>query len=287
MPRAFLNKCAWTPASAGTGDFILSAALAGFYAPVDCASPAVVDGALYRYFAVSSDGSEHEEGDGAWDVATSTLARTNIRNSSNLGSKVDFAAAPVIHMGGAAAEDMPGEELLGFVDLAAEGGASVVTLDADLGDFLSISVIIEDIGMDTSVLVTDGDYAAARFQFYDASDNPLLDGETLALPASAYAYLNSGKIDTDTGKSISQFVWNEYEAAWVGSSTSQTWEDGVSIGHFTNAANTDSGSFSLVTPPVAPVTLKVEAYFMDALTGDYGTPPNMTSGKIWFYGRRK
>lgn len=111
MSIAFLNRCAWTPASSGTGDFVLSAAKSGFYAPASCANPAVVGGATYHYFAVSADGSEHEEGDGVWTSGTSTLARTTVRNSSNSGSKVSFTAAPTVYMGGPTAADMPGRLL--------------------------------------------------------------------------------------------------------------------------------------------------------------------------------
>jgi hypothetical protein len=274
----FLNRCAWTPASAGTGDFVLSAALAGFYAPADCASPAVVDGGIYRYFAVSSDGSEHEEGDGAWDVGTSTLTRVTIRNSSNSGSKVDFTTAPTVHMGGAAAADMPGEELLGFVDLAAEGGASVVTLDADLREFLYVVAFTQSMVMDNSEL-SDGDSNYVAFQLYDADDTPLL--ATLALID------NNAEVDKIGEDLIESVGWQR--------TTIPLWRDGFANGSFavdlmyigTSGSGVDVAVDVGLEATSEPVTLKVESLHYVSATDDYGTPPNMTSGKIWFYGRRK
>jgi hypothetical protein len=103
---AFLNRCIWTAASSGLGDFVVSAAAQNGYTPAQCLTPTVVNGATYHYIA--TNGTEHEEGDGAYNTATSTLARTTIRNSSNSHAKVTFSAAPVVTMGGPVANDMPG-----------------------------------------------------------------------------------------------------------------------------------------------------------------------------------
>jgi hypothetical protein len=64
---AFLNRCIWTAASSGLGDF----------------------------------------GDGTYNTGTGTLARTTVRNSSNSDAKVNFSAAPAVTMGGPVARDMP------------------------------------------------------------------------------------------------------------------------------------------------------------------------------------
>jgi hypothetical protein len=104
----FLNRCAVRANAGGTDDFVLENAIPGFYTPPLCLNPTVVDGAEYNYFAVSDDGTQHEEGSGVWEVASSQLFRTTIRNSSNAGAKVTFSAAPIVYMGGPTAEDMVG-----------------------------------------------------------------------------------------------------------------------------------------------------------------------------------
>jgi hypothetical protein len=102
---AFLNRCIWTAASSGTGSFVVSAAAQNGYTPANCTNPSVVDGATYHYFATDSAGN-HEEGDGVWTIATSTLTRATIRNSSNSGLAVSFPTAPTVFMGGPIATDM-------------------------------------------------------------------------------------------------------------------------------------------------------------------------------------
>lgn len=104
----FLNRCAVRANAGGTDDFVLENAIPGFYTPPLCLNPSVTDGAEYNYFAVSDDGTQHEEGSGVWEVGSSQLFRTTILNSSNGGAKVTFSAAPVVYMGGPAANDMGG-----------------------------------------------------------------------------------------------------------------------------------------------------------------------------------
>ena len=108
MPFAFLNNCRWVAASSGTGSFVVSLAVSGGYTPADCVGPVMVDGATYRYFAVNpNDAAEHMEGDGVWTSGTSTLTRGTIRNGTNgVGINVTFTDPPIVHMGGAVADDV-------------------------------------------------------------------------------------------------------------------------------------------------------------------------------------
>lgn len=102
--RRFLNNCRWNASSSGDGDFVVDSAVDGGYTPDQCARPAVVNGARYRYFAYN--GSEHEEGYGPYNTGTDTLARTTIRSSSNSNAKVTFTGVPVVVMGGPVSDDM-------------------------------------------------------------------------------------------------------------------------------------------------------------------------------------
>lgn len=109
---------------------VSSAALDG-YTPANCANPSAVDGGTYHYFAYNpSDPSEHEEGDGVYTVSTTTLTRANIRNSSNSGSAVDFTNAPIVVMGGPAAQDMDGWEYIGSADPSGASSVDFTDLSA-------------------------------------------------------------------------------------------------------------------------------------------------------------
>lgn len=145
----FLNRCAVRANAGGNDDFVLENAIPGFYTPPLCLNPSVVDGSEYNYFAISDDGTQHEEGSGTWEAASSQLFRTTIRNSSNSGSLVTFSAAPIVYMGGPTAEDMltiyedHATEQFGFgVSDASElqpGRITVKPTPAGLGDNLTVN----------------------------------------------------------------------------------------------------------------------------------------------------
>lgn len=90
---SFYNRVKYTPVAGGTADFATSAAVSGFRTPATAGIP---NGTLVSYVAFSSDQSEWETGQGAYTVATTTVARTTIRESSNAGAKVNFTAAPTV-----------------------------------------------------------------------------------------------------------------------------------------------------------------------------------------------
>jgi hypothetical protein len=88
----FLDACGFNPASGGTGNFVVAAAITGYQTP---ASAGAVNGATYSYRAQSSDLTQWEEGFGAYTVATTTLARTTVTaNSLGTTAAVSFTAAP-------------------------------------------------------------------------------------------------------------------------------------------------------------------------------------------------
>jgi len=91
---AFLDACGFNPASGGTGDFVVSAAITGYQTP---ASAGAVNGTIYSYRAQSTDLSQWEVGFGAYTSGTTTLARTTVVASST-GSKVNFTAPPSVYV---------------------------------------------------------------------------------------------------------------------------------------------------------------------------------------------
>lgn len=119
----FLNRCAVRANEGGTDNFILVNGIPGFYTPPLCLNPSVVDGATYRYFAVSDDGTQHEEGDGVWNAGANELTRDAVRNSSNGGSQVTFSAAPIVFMGGPTADDVGGGTTSDVLSVTGSAGA--------------------------------------------------------------------------------------------------------------------------------------------------------------------
>lgn len=108
MALSFLNRVVWRASSGGTGDFVVASAITGYLVPADALNPAVVDGDTYTYFAQSDDLTQWEIGTGTYDVASTTIFRSNILDSSNAGSIVTFSAAPSVFMGGPLAGYVPG-----------------------------------------------------------------------------------------------------------------------------------------------------------------------------------
>jgi len=90
----FLNRCIFTAASAGTGDFVVATAVHGYQAP---AAAGAVDGAIYSYAAQSTNLNEWEYGIGTYATGTTTLARTQVLgNSLGTTAKINFTQAPQV-----------------------------------------------------------------------------------------------------------------------------------------------------------------------------------------------
>ena len=115
----FLDRCIWTPASSGTGSFVLSAAVTGFQT---MAAAGAVDGTVYGYAAQSTNLSQWEVGYGTWTTGTSTLTRTVLYNSLGTTAAVSFTAPPQVMITAIA------ETLVGFDSGFSYAGAGQVTL---------------------------------------------------------------------------------------------------------------------------------------------------------------
>ena len=89
-----LDRCIFAATSAGTGDFVESAAAAGFQT-MEAAGAS--NGATYSYAAQSADLSQWEVGIGTYTLSTTTLARTTVLfNSLGTTAKISFNAAPQV-----------------------------------------------------------------------------------------------------------------------------------------------------------------------------------------------
>jgi hypothetical protein len=91
---AFLDGCRFNPTAGGTTDWTYSSAVTGYQSP---AAANVVNGRLYKYRAESSDLSQWELGEGAYNTSTGVLARTTVLyNSSGGTSKINFTTVPQV-----------------------------------------------------------------------------------------------------------------------------------------------------------------------------------------------
>jgi hypothetical protein len=96
----FANSVQFTPVSAGTVDFVVSAAVPGFMTPALAGAPSGV----YKYRAESTDLSQWEIGEGTYTSGTTTLTRTTVlynsagtgsaAGQSGAGTKINFTVAP-------------------------------------------------------------------------------------------------------------------------------------------------------------------------------------------------
>lgn len=90
---SFVNGCVFTAASAGTGSFVVSAAVTGWQTPAQAGAS---NGATYRYRAYSADNAQWEIGSGVYTTGTVTLTRALIEASSNGGAATNFTLPPAI-----------------------------------------------------------------------------------------------------------------------------------------------------------------------------------------------
>src|SRR5690349_4192463 len=91
---AFLDICRFLPTAGGTTDWTYAAVVQGYQSP---AAAGAINGNLYKYRAESSDLTQWEVGEGAYNASTGTLVRTTILfNSAGTTAKIAFAAAPQV-----------------------------------------------------------------------------------------------------------------------------------------------------------------------------------------------
>jgi len=88
----FVNVCKFTAASAGTGSFVVSAAVTGYQTPLTAGA----SNFNYRYRAESTDLTQWEVGTGAYTSSNVTLTRTPSINSAGGSSAINFTLAPQV-----------------------------------------------------------------------------------------------------------------------------------------------------------------------------------------------
>jgi hypothetical protein len=100
---ALLDNVRFTPTAGGTTDWTYFSAVTGYQSP---AAAGVVNGTKYKYFAISSDSTQWEIGEGAYNTSTGVLPRTTVLSNSagtgtasgqsGAGSKINFSTAPTV-----------------------------------------------------------------------------------------------------------------------------------------------------------------------------------------------
>jgi len=158
---SFLDSCKFTATASGTGDWTVSALVAGYQTP---ASAGAVNGATYRYRAESADLTQWEVGTGTYNTTGPVLARTTVlynssgtgtgAGQSGAGSKINFSAAPQVGIT-ALAEDL-GPAWSTWTPTPTPSGGSFTSASASGGYyvlgkivFFSVTITITTVGTAT------------------------------------------------------------------------------------------------------------------------------------------
>lgn len=90
----FIDVCRFIPTSGGTADWTYSSQVSGYQSP---ALAGAQNGRLYKVRAESSDLTQWEETEGAYNSSTGTFARTTVLfNSLGTTAKVNFTTTPQV-----------------------------------------------------------------------------------------------------------------------------------------------------------------------------------------------
>jgi hypothetical protein len=126
--QGFLDACGFIPTAAGTTNFVVSTPIQGYQTPASAGAQNIV----YSYRSESADKSQWEEGFGAYNTSTGTLARTTVTaNSLGTTALVNFSAAPNVFITALAA-DITGLRATGYVLMypsANQGGGAWNVID--------------------------------------------------------------------------------------------------------------------------------------------------------------
>lgn len=91
---AFVDNCKFNPTAGGTTDWTFASAVLGSQSP---SASGAVNGAKYKFLAISADQTQWELAEGAYTSSTGVFARTTVLyNSSGNTSKINFSAAPTV-----------------------------------------------------------------------------------------------------------------------------------------------------------------------------------------------
>ncbi|WP_316214139.1 hypothetical protein [Bradyrhizobium sp. SZCCHNR2032] len=109
---AFLDRCRFIPTAGGTGDFTYATAVGGCQSPQ---AAGAANGVKYKLAAETSDLTQWEVFEGAYDASTGTFVRTKVLynslgtgaapGQSGAGAKINFSTVPQIAVVGLA-EDL-------------------------------------------------------------------------------------------------------------------------------------------------------------------------------------
>lgn len=196
---SFVNACVFTAASAGTGSFVVSAAVTGWMTP---AQASAVNGATYRYRAYSSDLTQWEIGTGTYTSSGTTLTRT-VTASSNSNTTVNFTAAPSVALTSFGADissdvAITGGTVTGLTNLTlASGAATPATNDAAALGTTSL--------MWSDLFLADG--GVINFNNGDVTITQSTDVLSFAGAATGYYFTSTGRYvgqfrSTDAGASV-------------------------------------------------------------------------------------
>lgn len=125
---SFADVVRFRAVSTGTGNFVVSSAIAGYQTP---ASAQMVDGQVYKYRAESDNLAQWECGYGVYTVSSTTLARTKILfNSAATQAAISFTLAPQVAIVAYAEDVIPIDGQLFGLTMSTAGASTTLTVAA-------------------------------------------------------------------------------------------------------------------------------------------------------------
>lgn len=262
----FAADSVWfNPVSAGSGDFVVSSAVAGYRTPAGASVP---NGSTIHYSARTA--TEFENGEGIYTSGTTTLTRATIFASSNANAKVTFGSVPTVAIT-PLAEDV-------IFPPASSNDSGIVLWDGTAADAVKSSAVVIDasnriiLGTTGSLAVGGNDNQEQQWGITDPTGGMTLGmfNATASISAHIDFYRNkAAAIGTGTvvasGDRIGEF--NFYGAQQTATFATQTLAAQITCevdGTVTSGAGADMpGRLTFLTTPDGSGT-PVEALRIDA-----------------------
>jgi hypothetical protein len=257
----FLDRVIFQATSAGTGDYVQSAAVTGFQTVQTAGG---TNAQVYGYAAENVARTEWEVGHGTWTSATQTLARNSILfNSAGGSSATNFSSAPKVMLS-ILAEDLTGLNTSGWLltngnpgdisttPTAASTNGNGMTLNAFAGDGDGIGL-----GGSANLIAGDGGLIAGGIDISGGNASAGPGGDVLITGGTGTSIGGSITIACGLGSSGQGGVLNLYggegdngKGGDVGftAGTSLTTDGGsFQITGGTGAGNGAGGDFNFIT----------------------------------------
>jgi hypothetical protein len=222
---AFLDLCRFVPTAGGTTDWTYSSVVGGCQSPSQAGA---VNGLNYKVYAVSSDLTQWEVSQGAYNLSTGTFPRTTVLYNSSgtgtaqggAGTKINFGAVPNVAIVGLAEDLLSFDTANGFTAAQQNQAQRNLALAAILRNYIaglqmsaagssatfSVSAGVGTDHANTDIMALAAAMSKTTAAWAAGSGSGSLDTGTIAASTKYWAFLiknpTSGAVDVLTTKSV-------------------------------------------------------------------------------------